>query len=111
VEGAQAKLASVGIEFGRFRVGAFGSDHELRGQLPAVAQRRAREELGVEIPGRDVVVIGDTPADIHCGRSIGARAIAVATGTYSVDDLRAHDPAAVFEDLSDTAAVLSAIMR
>jgi phosphoglycolate phosphatase-like HAD superfamily hydrolase len=111
VEGAKAKLASVGIEFGRFRVGAFGSDHELRGELPAVAQRRAREELGVEIPGPNVVVIGDTPADIHCGRSIGARAIAVATGTYSVDDLRAHDPAAVFEDLSDTAAVLSAIMR
>jgi phosphoglycolate phosphatase-like HAD superfamily hydrolase len=111
VAGAKAKLASVGIDFDRFKVGAFGSDHELRGELPAVAQRRAREELGVDVAGPNVVVIGDTPADIHCGRSIGARAIAVATGTYSVDDLRAHDPAAVFEDLSDTSAVISAIMR
>jgi phosphoglycolate phosphatase-like HAD superfamily hydrolase len=111
VEGAKAKLGSVGIDFGRFKVGAFGSDHEMRGELPAVAQRRVRDELGLDIAGSNVVVIGDTPADIDCGRSIGARAIAVATGTYSVDDLRAHNPAAVFEDLSDTIAVLAAIMR
>jgi phosphoglycolate phosphatase-like HAD superfamily hydrolase len=56
-----------------------------------------------------VVVIGDTPADIACGRSLGARAIAVATGWYSEDDLRAHNPHAVFADLSDTNAVLEAI--
>jgi phosphoglycolate phosphatase len=111
VAGAKAKLASVGIDFEQFKVGAFGSDHELRGELPAVAQQRARAELGVDVAGADVVVIGDTPADIDCGRSIGARAIAVATGSYSVDDLRAHRPAAVFEDLSDTAAVIDAIMN
>lgn len=110
VAGAKAKLASVGIEFDRFKVGAFGSDHEMRGELPAVAQRRAREDLGVAVAGRDVVVIGDTPADIQCGQSIGARAIAVATGSYSVEDLRLHAPAAVFEDLADTAAVIDAIM-
>lgn len=108
--GARAKLDAAGIAMERFRVGAYGSDHEARGELPAVAQRRARDELGIEVAGRDVVVIGDTPADIHCGRGIGARAIAVATGTYSVEDLLAHDPAAVFEDLSDTVAVLNAIL-
>jgi phosphoglycolate phosphatase len=110
VAGAKAKLASVGIDFDRFKVGAFGSDHEARGELPAVAQRRAREELDVDVPGRDVVVIGDTPADIQCGQSIGARAIAVATGFYTVGALREHHPAAVFDDLSDTAAVIDAIM-
>ena len=110
VGGAKAKLASVGIDFDRFKVGAFGSDHEMRGELPAVAQRRTREELGVDVPGPDVVVIGDTPADIDCGRSIGARAIAVATGFYTIDALREHQPAAAFEDLSDTAAVIDAIM-
>jgi phosphoglycolate phosphatase-like HAD superfamily hydrolase len=110
VAGARAKLAAVGLEFERFKVGAFGSDHEARGELPAVAQRRAREQLGVDVAGPDVVVIGDTPADIHCGQSIGARAIAVATGHYSVDDLRAHHPAVVFEDLADTAAVVAAIV-
>jgi phosphoglycolate phosphatase-like HAD superfamily hydrolase len=110
VAGARTKLRAVGIDFARFKVGAFGSDHEARGELPAVAHRRAREELGVHVAGRDVVVIGDTPADIHCGQSIGARAIAVATGHYTSDQLRAHNPAAVFEDLSDTAAVIDAIM-
>ena len=110
VAGAHAKLSAAGIDPSIFRVGAFGSDHEVRGELPAVAQRRAREELRVEIAGRDVVVIGDTPADIDCGRAIGARAIGVATGHYSVDELRQHDPAAVFADLSPTSDVLRAIM-
>jgi len=110
VAGAQTKLRAVGIDFDRFKVGAFGSDHEARGELPAVAQRRAREQLGVDIPGRDVIVIGDTPADVHCGQSIGARAIAVATGHYSVEQLRAHNPAVVFGDLADTAAVIDAIV-
>ena len=107
--GARAKLAAVGIDPDRFRVGAFGSDHELRGELPAIAQRRAREALGVEIPGSDVVVIGDTPADVDCGRAIGARAIGVATGHYSVGDLASHGAAAVFPDLSNTQDVLRAI--
>jgi phosphoglycolate phosphatase-like HAD superfamily hydrolase len=56
-----------------------------------------------------MVIIGDTPSDIHCGRPIGARAIAVATGHYTVDALASHDPDAVFIDLGDTEAVLAAI--
>jgi phosphoglycolate phosphatase len=111
VGGAHAKLQAAGIDPSLFRVGAFGSDHEVRGELPAVAQRRARDELRVDIPGRDVVVIGDTPADIDCGRTIGARAIGVATGHYSVDELRRHDPAAVFADLSPTEDVVRAIIH
>src|SRR5262249_26776308 len=86
--GAAAKLLAGGIDPRRFRVGAYGSDHELRVELPAVAQRRAREELGVSAEGADVVVIGDTPADVECGRAIGALTIGVATGYYSVDELR-----------------------
>lgn len=108
--GARAKLAAGGIDPDRFRVGAYGSDHELRGELPAVAQRRAREELGIAVEGSDIVVIGDTPADLQCGRSIGARAIGVATGQYSVEDLLSHGPATVFEDLSATADVVRAII-
>ena len=108
--GARAKLAAAGIDPHRFRVGAFGSDHELRSELPGVAQRRAREDLGLDIAGGDVVVIGDTPADIQCGRAIGARAIGVATGHYSVHELALHHPAAVFEDLSATNDVVRAIV-
>jgi phosphoglycolate phosphatase-like HAD superfamily hydrolase len=107
--GAHAKLIAVGIEPSRFRIGAFGSDHELRGELPAIAQRRVRESMGLDIPGADVVVIGDTPADVECGRAIGARAIGVATGHYDVHELSSHGAAAVFPDLSDTHAVMEVI--
>jgi phosphoglycolate phosphatase len=108
--GARAKLEAGGIDPDRFRVGAYGSDHELRGELPAVAQRRARELLNLSVEGNDIVVIGDTPADIRCGASVGARAIGVATGHYSVAELEAHSPAAVFDDLSRTEAVVRAVM-
>lgn len=107
--GAQAKLRAVGIDPARFAVNAFGSDHEVRGELPAIAQRRARELLGLDVDGDAIIIIGDTPADIDCTRAIGARAIAVATGRYSVDELAEHGPLAVFADLTDTDAVMRAI--
>ena len=108
--GARAKLRAVGIDPDRFTVGAFGSDHEHRPELPAIAQQRVRDELGIEVAGPDIVVIGDTPADIHCARSVEARAIGVATGRYPVDELREHGAAAVFSDLTDTGAVMRAII-
>jgi phosphoglycolate phosphatase-like HAD superfamily hydrolase len=107
--GAHAKLRAVGIDPSRFSVSAFGSDHEIRGELPAIAQRRAFDQLGLRVGGDAIVIIGDTPADIDCGRAIGARPIAVATGRYSVQELADHNPVAVFEDLSDTDAVMRAI--
>jgi phosphoglycolate phosphatase len=107
--GARLKLAAVGLDFEQFRINAFGSDNEVRGALPAIAHRRMQDAFGVTLGGRDVVVIGDTPADISCGRALGARAIAVATGSYSVNELKAHHPYAVFQDLSDTDAVMAAI--
>ena len=108
--GATLKLAAVGIDIARFRANAFGSDEEHRPLLPAVAQRRARDLLGLDVRGDRIVIVGDTPADIACGRGIGARAVAVATGRYSVEDLAAHDPAALFPDLRDTDAVVHAIL-
>jgi phosphoglycolate phosphatase len=109
-EGARAKLESVGIDPNRFRVGAFGSDHEHRPSLPGVAHRRLHELFGVEVRGSDVVIIGDTPADVTCGRALGARAIGVATGRYTPDELWAAGAAAVFDDLSDTATVVTEIL-
>jgi phosphoglycolate phosphatase len=108
--GARAKLARVGVDFDRFTVGAFGSDHAVRPELPAIAQRRCRELLDLDVPGDRVIVIGDTPADLTCGLSIGARAIGVATGRYSVAELSEHDPHAVFEDLADTERVVAGII-
>lgn len=109
-QGAQLKLEAAGLSFDRFVVNAFGSDHEVRSELPAIAHRRMCAEYGVSLAGRDMVVVGDTPSDIACGRSIGARAIGVATGHYGVDELSRHEPFAVFQDLSDTAAVMAAIL-
>jgi phosphoglycolate phosphatase-like HAD superfamily hydrolase len=108
--GARAKLSAVGIAPDRFVVGAFGSDHHHRPELPEIARQRAERAVGHPIAGRDVVVIGDTPADVACGVGIGARAIGVATGRYSVEELQACNAAAVFADLSDTDAVVRAIL-
>ena len=72
-DGAMAKLSAVGLATHRFKVGAFGSDHASRPELPAIARERAESLLGHRVPGHDVVVIGDTPADMGCGRGIGAR--------------------------------------
>jgi phosphoglycolate phosphatase-like HAD superfamily hydrolase len=108
--GAKVKLAAAGVDVSRFRVNAFGSDHEHRPELPGVAQRRAADFLGRELSGDAIYVIGDTPADIRCGEAIGARAIGVATGHYSVEELRRHEPYAVFENLAATSAVVRVIV-
>jgi len=109
--GARIKLNAAGIDPDRFRVNAFGSDHEHRPELPAIAQRRAGETLGLDIAGDRLVVIGDTPADIECGRSIGAKAIGVASGHYTVKDLEAHNPYAAFPSLKNTQRVLEKILN
>jgi phosphoglycolate phosphatase-like HAD superfamily hydrolase len=108
--GARVKLDAASLRPHRFRVGAFGSDHEKRDELPAIARARASALLERDIDGEALVIIGDTPNDIHCGRGVCARAIAVATGGYSVDALAEHSPAAVFGDLSDTDRVVDAIL-
>ena len=108
--GATLKLRAAGFAPERFAVGAYGSDAADRSALPAIAAARAAARLGTAPSGHAVVIIGDTPADIACGAGIGARAIGVATGGYSVEDLAAHGPHAVFPDLSDTERVLAAIL-
>jgi phosphoglycolate phosphatase-like HAD superfamily hydrolase len=55
---------------------------------------------------RDVVIIGDTPLDVACARDAGVSCLAVATGGYGADALRAAGADTVFESLSDTDAVV-----
>lgn len=108
-EGAALKLASAGIAPDRFRIGAYGSDSAHRPDLPRIAARRAMGHFGREPRGREVVIIGDTPADVTCGREIAARAIGVATGAYTLEALAEAGAHATFLNLSDTALVLEAI--
>jgi phosphoglycolate phosphatase-like HAD superfamily hydrolase len=107
--GARLKLAAVGIDPDRFRVGAYGSDALKRDGLPLIAAQRSATLMGHVPHGDEVVIIGDTPSDVSCGQGIGARAIAVATGPFSVAELQAAGAYAVFPDLTDTDAVESAI--
>jgi phosphoglycolate phosphatase len=109
--GARIKLSAAGINPDRFRINAFGSDHEHRPELPAIARRRASETLGLDIAGDRLVVIGDTPADIECGRSLGARAIGVASGHYTVEELETHNPYAALPSLANTQQVLETILN
>lgn len=107
--GAKLKLSSTGL-LPLFKVAAYGSDSEARPELPAVAVQRAEILTGRRFTGKEVVIIGDTPADIACGAHLGVRTIAVATGRYSVQELAGHAPDHVYRDLSDWRAVYEAIL-
>lgn len=106
--GARIKLGAVGLA-DRFGFGAYGSDHELRAELPAIAAERACGSMGYTFRGPEIVVIGDTPHDVTCGRALGVRALGVTTGRHPADELHAAGAAAVFPDLADTDRVLDFI--
>jgi phosphoglycolate phosphatase len=93
-----------------FRCGAFGEDAHDRNHLVPIALERARAcGLPSDIDADRVVVVVDTPRDVACAHAHGARIVAVATGDYSAGELREAGADVVFEDFSDTAAVLSSI--
>jgi phosphoglycolate phosphatase len=98
--GAQLKLEHYGV-WHFFEFGAFADDHHDRNRLGSFARARAREKHGREFSAPQIDVIGDTPRDIACGKAIGARTIAVATGTWSREQLAKHQPDFLIDDLSD----------
>jgi phosphoglycolate phosphatase-like HAD superfamily hydrolase len=107
--GARIKLRPTGL-WPHFRLGAYGSDDADRTRLPRVAAGRAEQLVGRVFRGPDTVIIGDTPRDIGCARAFGARAIAVATGWHSLEELDAHRPDHVFVDFSDRELALAAVV-
>ena len=107
--GARLKLGSAGLA-PWLSVGAFGSDHEARNELPAIAIRRAEEHWGVRFSSDEVVVVGDTPRDVDCGRTHGTRTVAVATGRFGFDALCETDADVVLESLEETDCALRAIL-
>lgn len=98
--GARLKLDHFGL-WDRFRVGAFGSDDRERDRLPAIAIDRARRLTGRAFAAEEVVVVGDTPADVRCARAAGAIAVAVATGVPGRDELAASGPDFLLDSLED----------
>ena len=108
--GAEVKLNRVGL-WSYFATGAFGDGAPERNMLPDIAQRTAKEQYGRVFQGKDIVVIGDTPNDVLCGKHLDVKTVAVATGGFGADELDEHNPDHLFEDLSDTDAVVNAIME
>jgi phosphoglycolate phosphatase len=106
--GARAKLTYYGlVDF--FADGAFAEDS---GDRSSIA-RRALELARRAAPVADdrLFVIGDTPHDIECAKAIGARTVAVATGGYALDELRAHQPWRAFAELPPAAEFAALIDR
>jgi phosphoglycolate phosphatase len=109
LKGARLKLGSVGLmDF--FPIGSYGSDSEVREDLPEVAIRRAARNWGTIFQPSSVVVVGDTPRDVACGKHGGTRTVAVATGRYPPESLEAAGADRVLEDLGDLNRVVDALL-
>ena len=107
-DGARIKLEYFDL-WRYFRCGAFGDDATDRNDLVPFAWRRALD-CGLDGTGVDrVLVVGDTPHDIACARAAGATPVAVATGSFTAEELRMAGGADVLSDLSDTQAFLSLV--
>jgi phosphoglycolate phosphatase len=101
--GAELKLRRFGL-WEEFVFGGFADDHEERDQIAVAARARARHHLGPALADEEIVVVGDTRHDIQCGRAIGARVLAVATGGETLADLRPHAPDWLVGDLREISA-------
>jgi len=111
---AEVKLSAVGLRHPLdLCIGAYGDDHEVRAELVHLARRRASAVHGrpvSDFSGQATVVIGDTPLDIKAALAAGARAVGVATGGYPAAVLHEAGAHAVLADLTNAAAVLSALL-
>jgi len=105
VAGARIKLEHFGL-WEHFALGAYGSDDRVRNHLVPIAVERAEARTGRRFEGDEVVVVGDTPADVACARAAGAMAVAVATGVHSTDDLAGHHADVLLESLAEWPALL-----
>ena len=109
IRGARLKLNSVDL-MGYFPVGGYGSDGEAREDLPPVAMRRAATNWGKAFPASSVVVVGDTPRDVECGKYSGTQTVAVATGRFDVEALEATGADRVLGDFGDLAGSIDALL-
>ena len=101
--GAEIKLRHFDL-WKEFETGAFADDHEERDHIARAAHTRGSQVLGKHLRGEEVVVIGDTPLDVKCGRAIGAHVLAVATGGATLDELKRHSPDWAVTDLREVSA-------
>jgi phosphoglycolate phosphatase-like HAD superfamily hydrolase len=101
-EGARLKLEHYGLDR-HFPFGGFGDEHFHRDDVAREALQALEQHVGRPAANEQVWVIGDTPSDVSCARAIGARAVAVATGIYSYDDLKPTKPDCLLPNLANAA--------
>lgn len=99
--GAEIKLRQYGL-WELFETGAFADDHEVRDQIAVVARQRTSEMLQLtDLRGEEMLVVGDTPYDIQCGRAIGAKVLGVTTGGATSAEMRLHRPDWLVNDVRE----------
>ena len=106
-EGAKLKLDHYGL-FDHFEFGGFGDDHVDRDDVARDALRKVQGHLPAIQPD-SIWVIGDTPSDIRCGRAIGAKVVAVATGMFGAHELEPHRPDVLLKDLREADVWLQSV--
>lgn len=106
--GAELKLRHYGL-WDYFEFGAFADDHHDRNELGAFARARAQEKRAIDFSVAQIDVIGDTGHDVACGKIFGARTIAVATGSWTREQLSTHAPDFLFDDLSSVDDVMATL--
>ena len=108
---AHVKLAALGLDgLLDMEIGGYGSDSGIRPELVDIARTKARDLRGLDVARSDTVLIGDTPLDVHAAHENGARAVAVATGRFTVQELLDTGADAVLPDASDVNAAVAAIL-
>lgn len=108
---ARIKLEKVGLgdEFD-FEISAFGEISHSRNDLPLEAIKKTRKKFDYEFEPSQFIIIGDTPNDIICARSCGAKVISVATGrNQTMEGLAQLKPDFLFENFTDTEKILKAL--
>lgn len=105
--GARCKLSHFDL-WQYFPFGAFADDILDRDDVARSALIHTSKHLGRDVHPQNIWVIGDTPLDVRCARAIGARAVAVATGWHSLEELTASKPDHVYSDLANPADLLRA---
>ncbi len=108
--GARHKLGHFGL-WDYFVCGGFGDEHFERDDVARLAIAEVRAHLGRELDAGDVWVIGDTPLDVQCGRAVGARVVAVASGWHSAEELARYGPDHLLTDLSSPDELLRVWLR
>lgn len=105
---AKLKLKKVGLlEF--FQVGGFGEISETREKLAENAIEQVETKFGTKVDKKNVFYIGDAPLDIECGRNVGIKTIAVATGPHPKEELTKLKPDFLFDDFSDFKHIIEVI--